>query len=243
MEQLVEVKDLCARYDDRIILDRVTMAVQEREIMVILGTSGCGKTTLLKNMIRLQEPYSGEVRLFGRDVTHLEEDELAQTLRQVGVMFQYGALINSLTVAENIALPLQMHMRLSPGLIRQIVRMKLHMVELDHAFSLYPSELSGGMRKRAALARALALDPRMLFCDEPGAGLDPVTALGIDRLLLKLNADLHMTIAVVTHELESIRRISHRLTMLHEGRVLYAGTLQEATRCEVPEVREFFLQR
>ena len=242
MENVIQVRELCAKYDDRLILDRVTMDVQEREIMVILGGSGCGKSTLLKNIIRLQQPYSGCVHIFGQDVTNMDEEELTRILRHLGVMFQYGALLSSLTVGENVALPLQMHTDLSDALVHQIVRTKLHLVELDHAFSLFPSELSGGMRKRVALARAMALDPKILFCDEPGAGLDPVTALGIDRLLMKLNTDLNMTMVVVTHELESIQRISHKVTMLDNGRVLFTGALQDAIKSGIRRIDEFFLQ-
>ena len=239
---LIEVQNLTAQYGDRLVLRGVTMQVREGEIMVILGGSGCGKTTLLKHVIGLLVPHSGTVRLFDRDMAEMDEREVNETLKRIGVMFQYGALLNSLTIGENVALPLQMGTALSDSTIGHIVRMKLRLVGLDVAYDMYPPELSGGMRKRAALARALARDPQILFCDEPSAGLDPVTALGIDRLLMTLNRELGMTIVVVTHELRSIQRISHRITMLDEGEVVFMGGLEEAKALGGEQVRRFFLE-
>ncbi|MFH1008240.1 MAG: ATP-binding cassette domain-containing protein, partial [Candidatus Latescibacterota bacterium] len=228
MNPVIEVADLYSTYGDRFVLEGVTMHVRAREIMAIVGGSGCGKTTLLKHIIGLYTPHSGHISIFGRDIVQMKEAEFAAVLKKVGVMFQYGALLNSLTVGENVALPLQMHTDLSDALIARIARLKLHLVDLDQAFELYPPELSGGMRKRAALARAIAMDPQILFCDEPCAGLDPLLSLEIDRLLMKLNRTLNMTIMLVTHELDSIRRIAHRITMLDAGKVLFSGTLEEA---------------
>jgi len=242
MPNLIEVQNLFAKYGDRLVLQDVSMEVREGEIMVILGGSGCGKTTLLKHIIGLLFPHSGTIRLFERDIVRMDERDRNETLRRIGVMFQYGALLNSLTIGENVALPLQMGGRLLESTIGRIVRMKLHLVGLDRAYDLYPPELSGGMRKRAALARALARDPEILFCDEPSAGLDPVTALGIDDLLMTLNRELGMTIAVVTHELRSIDRIAHRITMLDDGQVLFMGGLQEAKASGIERIRAFFLE-
>ncbi|MCK5328280.1 MAG: ATP-binding cassette domain-containing protein [Candidatus Latescibacteria bacterium] len=243
MKPMIEVEDLYSTYGDRFVLQGVTMQVRAHEIMTIVGGSGCGKTTLLKHVIGLYTPHSGRIRLFGREMLGMDEAEFGALLKQVGVMFQYGALLNSLTVGENVALPLQMHTDLPDALIYKIVRLKLHLVELDQAFELYPPELSGGMRKRAALARAIVMDPKILFCDEPCAGLDPMLSLEIDRLLLKLNQALNMTIVLVTHELESIRRIAHRITMLDAGKVLFSGTLEEAERSGIRRMEEFFLRR
>jgi len=237
-----EVENLHSWYGRTHVLDGVTFSVRRGEIMVILGTSGCGKSTLLKNVIRLYTPGRGSIRLLGNEMTALEEEEIEPVLRRVGVMYQHGALLNSLTVGENVALPLEMHTDVSPELRREVAELKLRQVELYNVYDKYPRELSGGMQKRAAVARAIVLDPEILFCDEPSAGLDPVTAKGLDRMLLSLNEMLGMTIVVVTHELESIKRIAHRITYLHGGKALFTGTLEEAFDSNIPQIQEFFLR-
>ena len=242
-ENILEIENHHSWYGQQHVLDGVTFSVRAGEIMVILGTSGCGKSTLLKNVIRLYRPSMGSVRLLGQEMTGLEEENLEAVLRDVGVMYQYGALLNSLTVGENVALPLEMHTTMSPEMRREIAELKLRQVELVNAYDKYPNELSGGMKKRAAVARAIVMDPSIIFCDEPSAGLDPVTALGLDRLLLTLNETLGMTIVVVTHELESIKRIAHRITYLHKGRVLFTGTLDEAFNSDISAILEFFLKK
>ena len=229
-----------ARYGDRVILDGVDLDVYENEVLVILGSSGCGKSTLLKQIIGLYQPDSGSIRIFDRDVKGLDESEMEALLKRMGVLFQNGALLNSLTVAENVAIPLKHNVDLPPSLVDRLVKVKLDLVDLSRAGNLFPSELSGGMRKRAALARAIALDPPLLFADEPSAGLDPVTSASIDELIIKLKRQLKMTIVVVTHELASIHHIADRVLFLDQGRALFSGTLEDAKRSDVEQVREFF---
>lgn len=239
-QPVIHIADLCVTYGETVVLDGIHLDVEQGEIVVILGGSGCGKSTLLKAIVGLVQPHSGTIELLGQDSTRLSEAERENLLRRLGVMFQYGALLNSLTVGENIALPLEMHTDLDPVFIEDIVRTRLHLVGLEHTFSRYPNELSGGMRKRAALSRAMVMDPEILFCDEPGAGLDPVTAAGIDHLLLTLNRSLGTTMVVVTHELLSIERLNGRLVMLDGGRVVFTGAVSEAKASEHPVVRGFF---
>ena len=241
-ENILEVENLHAWYGSQHVLDGVNFSVSPGEIVVVLGTSGCGKTTLLKNIIRLYKPRIGSIRLLGHEMAELEDENIEEVLKNVGVMYQYGALLNSLTVGENVALPLEMHTSLSPELRREIAELKLRQVELVNVYDKYPKELSGGMQKRVAVARAIVMDPNIIFCDEPSAGLDPVTALGLDNLLITLNETLGMTIVVVTHELESIKRIAHRITYLDEGKVLFSGTLDEAFESNIPQIQQFFLQ-
>ena len=236
----IDIGDLHVSYGDTVVLQGINLRVDTGEIAVIVGGSGCGKSTLLKTIIGLASPASGSVRLLDCELHELSEQEQQAVLRRVGVMFQYGALLNSLTVGENVALPLEMHTELDGDLIRQVVLTRLEQVGLPHAVDLLPTELSGGMRKRAALARAMALDPEVLFCDEPGAGLDPVTAAAIDRLLLTLNESLGMTLVVVTHELLSIERLDGRLLMLDGGQVLFSGSTDEARRSSLPKLERFF---
>jgi len=238
---ILEVENLHSYYGSQHVLNGVNFSVRAGEIMVILGTSGCGKSTLLKNIIRLYKPADGSIHLLGQEMTEIEEEELETVLRDVGVMYQYGALLNSLTVGENVALPLEMHTSMTPELRREVAELKLWQVELKNVYEKFPKELSGGMQKRAAVARAIVMDPSIIFCDEPSAGLDPVTALGLDRLLITLNETLGMTIVVVTHELESIKRIAHRITFLDEGKVLFTGTLNEAEHAGISTIQEFFL--
>ncbi len=240
MNPIIQVRNLTAQYDEEIVLDDVSIDVYPNEIAIILGKSGCGKTTLLKNIIRLYQPSSGTIEILGQDVTWMEEIEFNKILRKIGVLFQNGALLNSLTVADNIAIPLEQHTDLPPSLIRRLVREKLHLVELDNAGSLLPSQLSGGMRKRAALARAIALDPLILFGDEPTAGLDPVTAAALDQLLLKLRRLLNMTLVIVTHELTSIQRIADRIIFLDRGKVIFQGTLDAAKQSSISTIQRFF---
>ena len=238
---ILEVENLHSWYGHQHVLDGISFTVSTGEITVILGSSGCGKSTLLKNIIRLYTPNIGSIRLLGNEMTEIEEEDVEAVLKNVGVMYQNGALLNSLTVGENVALPLEMHTSMSPELRREIAELKLHQVELKNVYDKYPKELSGGMQKRAAVARAIVMDPDIIFCDEPSAGLDPVTAKGLDNLLVTLNETLGMTIVVVTHELESIKRIAHHITYLYQGKVLYHGTLDDAYEADIPQLQEFFL--
>ncbi len=240
MEPIIRVKNLTTQFDGRIILDDISVDFYPNEITVILGKSGCGKTTLLKHIIKLYHPTSGSIEIMGQDVTWMEEAPFNEILRKIGVLFQNGALLNSITVGDNISIPLEQHTDLPPAIIQRLVRTKLHLVELDHAINLFPSQLSGGMRKRASLARAIALDPVILFGDEPSAGLDPVTAGALDKLLFNLRDILNMTLVVVTHELASIRRIADRIVFLDEGKVLFQGKLEDAEKSDVPAIRDFF---
>jgi phospholipid/cholesterol/gamma-HCH transport system ATP-binding protein len=237
---VVEVQNLVARYGEKTVLDNISTQFFPSEIRVILGTSGCGKTTLLKSIIGLLKPYSGSVSLFGQKITEQDDPDTITILKKIGVLFQNGALLGSLTVENNVALPLQLHTSLPESIIKEIVRLKLAQVDLPHAIHLFPGELSGGMRKRVALARALALDPPLLFCDEPSAGLDPVTSAGLDDLLLKLRDTLGITVVVVTHELFSIEKIADSITFLHKGSLMYDGTLSGALTITSGPVFDFF---
>jgi len=239
-EPIVEVRDLVTLYGDRQVLRGVSMGIEKHEIRVILGPSGCGKSTLLKHMVGLREPAAGSIRLFGREIVGMEESELAKLLVDVGMLFQAGALILSMTVLDNVLLPLREHTSLAADDLERVARAKLAVVGLASAHSLLPSQLSGGMQKRAALARAIALDPAILFCDEPTAGLDPVTAAGIDRLLLDMRDALGITVVAVSHELSLIRRTADRVTMLMEGEVVAEGTAAELENSADRRVHGFF---
>lgn len=237
---VLEISGLSVAYGSRTILDGVELRVEAGDVVTIIGGSGSGKSTLLKCVVGLLSPRSGVVRLLGEESTHLTPEERGHLLRRVGVLFQHGALLNSMTVGENVALPLEMHTALSADQIAALVYTRLGLVGLRHAQHLLPEELSGGMRKRAALARALALEPTILFCDEPGAGLDPVTAADIDKLLLTLNGNLGMTLVIITHELLSIQRLNGRVVMLESGRLVFTGSVAQARTSDHPSVRRFF---
>lgn len=214
---IVKAQDLTVRYGEATILDGVSFEIRQGEIFAILGGSGCGKSTLLRQLIGLEKPAAGNVLIDGEDITAAEGGELEKILRKIGILFQSGALFGSMTIAENIALRLLEYSDLPQAIVDSIVRMKLAMVGLEDVENQKPSELSGGMKKRAALARALAMDPRILFCDEPSSGLDPISAAELDNLLIQLNRSLGVTIVVVTHDLDSILAIAHRAIMLDES--------------------------
>jgi len=211
---IIEVKDLEAGYDDTVIFRNVTFNVYEGEIFVILGGSGCGKSTLLKSIIGLLQPRAGKILIDGDEVSYEDEDGLKKILAKIGVLYQSAALFGSMTVAQNIALPIEAYTSLKKEAVDMLVRMKLGLVNLDGYGNHLPSELSGGMKKRAGLARAMALNPKILFFDEPSAGLDPITSAELDNLLLHLNRTLGTTMVIVTHELDSIFRVASRIIML-----------------------------
>ncbi|HNV62050.1 MAG: ATP-binding cassette domain-containing protein [Candidatus Cloacimonadota bacterium] len=240
MEPVISIRNLIAKYGDLTVLDDISVDIFPGEITVILGSSGCGKTTLLKNILRLVEPVSGSVKFWGEEILDLDDIQMEKILRKLGVLFQSGALLNSISVYENISIPLELHTKLPRPLIDRIIQVKLNLVNLNEALYKYPSELSGGMKKRAALARAIALDPQILFCDEPSAGLDPLTAASLDELILSLKKQLKMTIVVVTHELASIHRIADKIIFLEEGKMLFNGTLEEAKKAGIPQIDTFF---
>lgn len=221
---LIEVEKLEAWYGKRRILDGVDFSVNPGEIRVIMGGSGSGKSTLLRHMLGLNRPVSGTVRLFGTDLARASDREKLEVRKRIGVSFQGGALLTSLTVGDNVALPLREHTDLDEQTIRIMSRIKLEVVNLGGFQDLMPSQLSGGMIKRAALARAIVMDPRLLFFDEPSAGLDPVVSAELDELILRLRDALRMTIVVVTHELDSAFKIADTITVLDQGNVLMTGT-------------------
>ena len=237
---VIEVEDLQASYGGPLVLDGVSMRVPRGQVTCIIGGSGCGKSTLLRTLIGLLPPVSGSARVLGEDLYALDEEARSAHLARVGMMFQYGALLNSLTVAENLAIPLRAHTRLPEAVIDDIIRLKLSLVKLGGALHALPGELSGGMRKRAGLARSIVLDPDLAMCDEPSAGLDPLTAAGIDLLILQLKELLGMTVVVVTHEVPSIRLIADRVVMLDAGRVAFDGPLSEALTSTTPALVAFF---
>jgi phospholipid/cholesterol/gamma-HCH transport system ATP-binding protein len=236
----VEIAGLRLAYGERQVLAGVDLQIEAGEVTILLGASGCGKSTLLKALLGLETPQEGEVRLFGQDLNALPEEEANALRRRMGVVFQQGALFSSLSATENVALPLQMHTDLEEETIGPLVAGLLELVGMAPAAQLLPSQLSGGMRKRVALARAIALGPELLCCDEPAAGLDPVAAAQIDQLLLRLNRGLGTTLVVVTHQLPSIERLAGRLLMLDQGRVVFSGSLDQARGSEAPAVAGFF---
>jgi len=240
MEAVISIKNLTAKYGDITVLDDISVDIFPGEITVILGSSGCGKTTLLKNILRLVEPVSGSVKFWGEEVLCLDDIQMGNILRKIGMLFQSGALLNSISIYENISIPLELHTKLPRTLIDRIIKVKLNLVNLSEAIYKFPSELSGGMKKRAALARAIVLDPQILFCDEPSAGLDPLTAASLDELILSLKKQLKMTIVVVTHELASIHRIADKIIFLEQGKMLFNGTLEGAQKAGIPQIDTFF---
>jgi phospholipid/cholesterol/gamma-HCH transport system ATP-binding protein len=237
---MISIRDLRVSYDGgREILHGISFDVQRGETLVILGGSGSGKSTLLRTLVGLQIPTSGEVWIRGKNfaaITGAERDEIRTRL---GMSFQGGALFGSMTVGENVALPLVEHTQLEQSTVEIMVRLKLDQVGLSGFEDYLPSQLSGGMKKRAAVARALAMDPEILFFDEPSAGLDPIIAAGIDQLILELKKAFHMTIIVVTHELASAYLIADRMVLINKGDVVAMGTVQEMQNSKHPKVRQF----
>jgi phospholipid/cholesterol/gamma-HCH transport system ATP-binding protein len=242
-ENIIEVKNLVTHYGETKVLDDVSFAVKTGEIFLIIGGSGCGKSTLLKHMCGLLRPTSGQILYHDGDIARMDEEELSVMQRTIGIAFQSSGLFNSMTVGDNVAMPLREYGHMDKGTIEAIVRMKLSLVGLADAEHQMPSELSGGMRKRAGLARAIALDPPLVYFDEPSAGLDPIMASGLDELILDLRKLLGITFVIVTHELESIRKVGDRILMLDLGKVAFLGTQQEAESSDNERVRQFFARR
>lgn len=224
---VIAVRDLITHYGKRMILNGVSLDIQQGEIMVIMGGSGSGKSTFLRYLLGLHKPTSGSIRIFGKDITSMSEQQMYELRKHMGVAFQGGALFGSMTVGENVMLPLREHTQLDEQTMHIMTRMKLEVVNLAGFENLMPAELSGGMIKRAALARAVIMDPRLLFFDEPSAGLDPVAAVELDELILQLRSALNMTIVVVTHELDSAFKIADRITVLDQGKILMTGTVEQ----------------
>ncbi len=243
VEPSIDVRGLDAWYGRRQVLHGVDFSVQPGEIRVVMGGSGSGKSTLLRHLIGLQKPRAGAVRLLGTDLARAGARELLALRRKIGVSFQGGALFTSMTVGDNVALPLREHTDLDENTIRIMSRLKLEVVNLGGFQDLMPSQLSGGMVKRAALARAIVMDPRLMFFDEPSAGLDPVVSAELDELILQLRDAMRMTIVVVTHELESAFKIADTITVLDQGRVLMTGTVDEVRASDNERIQDLLNRR
>jgi len=239
VEPVISLRDLRVSYGEREILHGISFDVQPGETLVILGGSGSGKSTLLRTLVGLEKPSAGEIWIKGRDLAKTSAAEMDAIRRKVGMSFQGGALFGSMTVGENVALPLREHTRLEDSTIEIMLRLKLQQVGLEGFEYYMPAQLSGGMKKRAAVARALAMDPEILFFDEPSAGLDPIIAAGIDQLILELKRAFRMTIIVVTHELASAFLIADRMLLIDKGNIVALGTADEMRGSSQPRVRQF----
>lgn len=235
----ISVRNLVAQYGDNVVLKNISLDVMPAETMVIVGESGSGKTTFLRCLIGLYAATSGQIFIYGRDITKITRAEFDNIRKRFGVLFQSAALFNSMTLADNVALPLREHTRLDESVIDIMVRIKLELVGLTGAEHLFPAQLSGGMKKRAGLARAMAMDPEILFFDEPSSGLDPRVAADIDSLILKMERAFRMTMVIVTHRIESAFTIADRVAMFHGGNILFLGTPDEMRESDNILVREF----
>jgi phospholipid/cholesterol/gamma-HCH transport system ATP-binding protein len=240
-EAVIKVDNLSTRFGDHVVHDGISFEVRRAEIFALIGGSGSGKSTLLREMILLHRPDAGSVRVLGADLQSLDEEQAMALRQRCGVMFQHGGLFGSLTVSENIGLPLREHTRVDSALIDEIAAWKLAMAGLEpEAGAKYPAELSGGMLKRASLARALALDPELLFLDEPTAGLDPDAAAGVDALVRKLRELFGLTIVMITHDLDLLWQVADRVAVLADGKLQGVGSMDELSREQQPAVRKFF---
>src|SRR6201981_2626809 len=239
IEPVLSLRNLRVSYGEREILHGISFDVMRGETLVILGGSGSGKSTLLRTLVGLERPSSGEIWLRGKNLAAISSQEMDEIRKRIGMSFQGGALFGSMTVGENVALPLREHTKLEDSAIKIIVRLKLDQVGVAGFENYMPSQLSGGMKKRAAVARALAMDPEILFFDEPSAGLDPIIAAGVDQLILELKKAFHMTIIVVTHELASAFLIADRMVLIDKGNVVAIGTTEEMRSSAHPRVRQF----
>jgi phospholipid/cholesterol/gamma-HCH transport system ATP-binding protein len=241
IEPVIEIRDLNTRFGRAVVHEGVSMAVHPGEIFALVGGSGSGKSTLLREVILLQQPVSGSIKVFGQEVVGLTDEQALPLRRRWGVMFERGALFSSLTVTGNVGMVLQEHTGLTERLISEIAAVKIALTGLPaDAGAKFPNELSGGMRKRASLARALALDPELLFLDEPTAGLDPLSASGIDELVRNLRDSLGLTIMMVTHDLDLLWRAADRVAVLGKGHIVGIGTMTELSRSDDPLIRQYF---
>ena len=241
--KIIQVRDLTVGYETDIILENISFDVLEGEIFIVLGGSGCGKSTLLKHLIGLISPISGQILIDGENISNCDETTFKKILRKIGVLYQSSALFGSMTIAENVSLPIKEYTDLPQKSVDTLVKMKLNMVNLNGYENHLPSEISGGMRKRAGLARAMALNPKILFFDEPSAGLDPVTSVELDNLIIHLNKSLGTTMVIVTHELQSIFNVAHRVIMLDKqtkGIIAEGSPKHLKDHSENPFVRNFF---
>jgi phospholipid/cholesterol/gamma-HCH transport system ATP-binding protein len=237
----VEVQDVVTRFGDRVVHESVSLEVPRGKVSAIVGGSGSGKSTLLREIVMLHPVSSGSIRVFGEEITQMSELDAIPLRRRVGVMFQQGALFGDMSVLDNIATPLREHTSLSDELIDEAAMVKLALVGLEPKVArLLPSQLSGGMRKRVAVARALSLDPELLCLDEPSSGLDPITANALDELVLQLKELLGLTVLLVTHDMDSLWRVTDHVALLAEGRMVGSGTMEEVSGSDEPHLREFF---
>ncbi len=239
IENVIEIKELFKNFGDKKVLDGVNFCVRKAEMLAIIGPSGCGKSTILRLIIGLFAPTSGEIFVNGRDIVKMEKNDLVSLRKHIGMVFQSSALFDSLTVGENVAFGLREHTNFPEAKISEIVSTKLKLVGLEGSESLMPAELSGGMQKRVSLARALATDPEVILYDEPTTGLDPITSNAIEDLIIDIQRKLKTTAVIVTHQLSTVYKVADRIVMMHNGKILDAGTPDETKRTNDPVIKQF----